>query len=329
MVARADPVATDTQTASLARDIAGDEAARTVSTGQALPAWSVTASGAFTYSVDIEIPEGRHAVQPKLALAYSSQAGGGLAGMGWTLTGLPVIQRVNTGSGVQYQGADSYAVNDNGWPTPPNPTGLLVPLTDGSGAFHTRGETWGDYRPQGTCGDGPCYWQVRDGHGNTYYYGGDANALPSANGQGAALWERFNGVTSCRGITVWGLYHAPSGHDVTTFYADDYEVREDSASGGTTETTVYVRALGHVVAAITAGYNYDQPAAPSPQPYGWALPFYGTTTDGMADGTWYYLDNHLGSTAVVLGSDGHEVTRSLYPSASWRRATAPGTTQLR
>jgi hypothetical protein len=53
----------------------------------------VGTSGAFSYSIPIRIPPGTAGVQPSLALTYSSQAGNGIAGVGWNLSGLSVIMR--------------------------------------------------------------------------------------------------------------------------------------------------------------------------------------------------------------------------------------------
>ena len=55
--------------------------------------WEVTPNGAFTASIPIRIPPGIAGVQPKLGLAYNSQTGNGIAGMGWNFTGLSVITR--------------------------------------------------------------------------------------------------------------------------------------------------------------------------------------------------------------------------------------------
>ena len=51
----------------------------------------VMATGAFQYTVPIEVPAGRQGVQPQISLFYNSQSGLGLAGMGWNLTGLSII----------------------------------------------------------------------------------------------------------------------------------------------------------------------------------------------------------------------------------------------
>ncbi|NDP22878.1 MAG: hypothetical protein GZ091_17640 [Paludibacter sp.] len=56
---------------------------------------SVSASGAKCYNVPIEIVPGRMGFQPNISLSYNSQAGNGVVGMGWSISGLSSIERVN------------------------------------------------------------------------------------------------------------------------------------------------------------------------------------------------------------------------------------------
>lgn len=55
--------------------------------------WEVSPAGAFIYEIPFRLPPGVSDVQPKLSLSYNSQSGNGLAGMGWSLSGLSVITR--------------------------------------------------------------------------------------------------------------------------------------------------------------------------------------------------------------------------------------------
>jgi hypothetical protein len=76
----------------------------TVNSAQTVAPDAIKSDGAFTYSVPIDIPAFR-GLPPKLALSYlSSDLGRGrpeiLAGTGWSLTGLPLIERVSEGGGL-------------------------------------------------------------------------------------------------------------------------------------------------------------------------------------------------------------------------------------
>lgn len=49
--------------------------------------------GAATYEIPIVVPPGRRGMQPALSLGYSSRSGNGIAGMGWSLSGLSSLHR--------------------------------------------------------------------------------------------------------------------------------------------------------------------------------------------------------------------------------------------
>jgi RHS repeat-associated protein len=54
----------------------------------------VSASGAATYFLPIELPEGIGGLKPGLGISYNSQSGNGLLGYGWNLSGISAITRV-------------------------------------------------------------------------------------------------------------------------------------------------------------------------------------------------------------------------------------------
>ncbi|MFH1017963.1 MAG: RHS repeat-associated core domain-containing protein [Pseudomonadota bacterium] len=65
--------------------------------------------GAYTKSIPIAVPA-YHGIEPGLALSYSSAAGNGFVGVGWTLSGFPFIERrgENKFAGPTYSSADTY-----------------------------------------------------------------------------------------------------------------------------------------------------------------------------------------------------------------------------
>jgi RHS repeat-associated protein len=65
----------------------------TIAVGTTTGQFRVDESGAATYSVPIYTPDGVAGVKPQLTLNYSSNAGKGIAGQGWSLTGMASIAR--------------------------------------------------------------------------------------------------------------------------------------------------------------------------------------------------------------------------------------------
>lgn len=71
----------------------GDPVVRTAPHGRIEGRSAVTHTGAFTYSIPLKVPKGIAGATPSLSLEYSSQAGNGPLGVGWSIGGTSVIKR--------------------------------------------------------------------------------------------------------------------------------------------------------------------------------------------------------------------------------------------
>src|SRR3954465_7298047 len=61
--------------------------------GRSPGSFSVSELGAATYSIPIQVPPGVAGIEPRLTIAYNSQGGNGLLGVGWSLSGLSTVTR--------------------------------------------------------------------------------------------------------------------------------------------------------------------------------------------------------------------------------------------
>jgi RHS repeat-associated protein len=77
--------------------------------------FQVTPSGAATYSVPIDLPEGPRGVKPQVSLNYNSQRGNGLLGQGWSLAATESISRCSQlkpyNSTLQFDEGDAFCLN--------------------------------------------------------------------------------------------------------------------------------------------------------------------------------------------------------------------------
>ncbi len=89
------------QSSSIPFDLIGDQSVASLA-GE-LPAHDATvgrlagsagvSGGSASYEIPIAVPPGRRGMQPSISLNYSSRAGNGIAGMGWSLSGLSSLHR--------------------------------------------------------------------------------------------------------------------------------------------------------------------------------------------------------------------------------------------
>jgi hypothetical protein len=152
---------------------------------------SVGGDGTASYSLPIDIPKGTAGMEPKISLGYSSGAGNGIAGLGWSLGGLQTITR----------GASS-AAKDGAY----DPMDFDVDALEGTkDRFFLNGERLvcitGKYGAAGSVyrteidsfaritavGAGPASWKVETKAGLIMYLGETADSRTSV-AQGTLSW---------------------------------------------------------------------------------------------------------------------------------------------
>ena len=144
----------------------------------------VSATGAATYTIPIEVPPGTQGLQPSLSLVYNSQAGNGLMGMGWNLAGLSAITRVpkniyNDGKveEIKLDRTDPYVLDGNRL--------IRVSGSDhgyNGAVYHTEFETFVQVTAKGTSGNGPLWFEIMTKDGLTMEFGNtDDSRVTGAN----------------------------------------------------------------------------------------------------------------------------------------------------
>ncbi|MDP3940091.1 MAG: SpvB/TcaC N-terminal domain-containing protein, partial [Deltaproteobacteria bacterium] len=121
------------------------------------------ATGAASFSFSIETPPGTGGMQPEIALSYSSSAGNGWAGFGWTVDLGRIARRTERGAPSYDDAADTFGLDG----------ARLVAGTGGE--YHTEIESFLRIRhlAAGTIAD---HWEVASKDGRKLRFGATANS---------------------------------------------------------------------------------------------------------------------------------------------------------
>lgn len=190
----------------------------------------LSAQGAYTNSIAIEAPGGAGGLRPSISLQYSSDAGNGHAGVGWSLSGLPAISRIAYGKPVKYNLEDTYA----------GPGGRLIDVSGTGAYYHSAMTDWARYEPSGSCGNGPCMWTVRNADGSVHYYGSTNDSRIEAVGKNGA-------------VRVWALARVEDARGNAYTIAYD----EDVFAGGYYPTLITYTVVPGMVAYRTIEFEWE------------------------------------------------------------------------
>ena len=162
--------------------------------------FSVSETGAATYAIPISVPPGTSGMEPKLAFTYNSQAGNGLLGMGWGVSGLGVITRCprtiaqdGVRGSVNYDLNDRYCLDSQ----------RLIAISGANGTngteYRTERDSFVKVVSYGSAGNGPASFKVWTKDGLIMEYGATANSAIEAQGKTSIAFWAVNKVSDTKG----------------------------------------------------------------------------------------------------------------------------------
>jgi RHS repeat-associated protein len=176
---------------------------------------SVTPSGAATYNIPISIPPGTRGVVPQLSIGYNSQAGNGLLGMGWNLSGFSAISRSgksiaydNDVSPVKLTNEDFFNLDGNRL--------VVTSGTNGAAAstYATKMETFSKVTAYGNIGGCPEYFIVDMKNGMIYEYGNTPDSKFKSNDGTKVISWQLNKVRDQYGNYMSYLYETTTDREL-------------------------------------------------------------------------------------------------------------------
>jgi hypothetical protein len=174
--------------------------AQTTVAGVTQTNWRVSESGAFVYSIPLRVPPGIAGMEPRLALAYSSQGSNGLLGIGWSLAGLSVIHRCGrtivqdgANAGVRFDANDRYCLDGH----------RLVAVSGAYGAdgteYRTERESFTKVVSYGAAGSGPASFKAWTKSGQVIEYGNSTESRIEAQGKTSVRVYAVNKIADTKG----------------------------------------------------------------------------------------------------------------------------------
>lgn len=160
----------------------------------------VSQTGAAQISIPIVVSPGTAGMQPKLAIGYSSQAGNGPMGLGFSLSGLSAISRAGaTLAQDGFKGRVGFDANDR-FSLDGQRLMVINGSDGGDGAeYRLEFDPSSRIRSYGTEGSGPQRWLVETKSGLTLEFGGQANSRVKPEGGTATLVWALEKITDSAG----------------------------------------------------------------------------------------------------------------------------------
>jgi len=215
----------------------------------------VTATGAATYSVPVQIPSGIQGMQPNISLVYNSQSGNGIAGMCWNIGGLSMISRVP--KDYYFDDERSGIIWDNTSPLALDGQRLLKIQQWGTDSIEYRTESGVDkimgYNIKSW---GPQYFNIYTKDGKILMYGNPNSA--------ASYFYYFNSTSSFNNLG-WFLYQIKDANNNFVLFT----YTNSSYTDNTTKQTYYcdnriskVEYGNNTTKVATVNFNYKSKSYP-------------------------------------------------------------------
>jgi len=163
--------------------LASTAASGATAVGRVAADFGVDPTGAAVYNVPINVAPGRGGLRPTITLRYRSHDGAGLAGAGFTITGLSRITRCplthavdGRAQGVRFTTGDRYCLDGQ-------PLVLVAGIYGEDGAeYRTEINNFQRVISRGRQASGPASFEVQHPDGLTWRYGNDADSRIEAVG---------------------------------------------------------------------------------------------------------------------------------------------------
>ena len=173
--------------------------------------WNVTNGGTFSYAIPIFVPPGTAGMAPQISIAYSSSLYHGLLGMGWDISGLSAIVRVQQDiyhdgktEGITLTNNDRFSLDGNRL--------LAVGQNGGNGTqYFTEDENFLNIYSYGVAGNGPQWFRVITRDSTIIEYGNTPDSRIEANGSQTILLWRINKIIDKHGNYMVYTYREENG----------------------------------------------------------------------------------------------------------------------
>jgi RHS repeat-associated protein len=199
--------------------------------------------GSFSYAIPIEVPRFR-GLEPPLALSYSSEGRNGLAGVGWTLSGFGLVERVNAGGGTPtYTASDTYVLE--GQKLVACVSGSASPSCTSGGTHSTQVESFRKIRFDAAANT----WTVWAKDGTRTIY----TPIHDVSGFGTLRWGQTS-VVDTKSNTVTYSWTCPAGacmpaaiqynsHRVDLFYENRSDVSQSTGVTAILQNPYRIRSI--------------------------------------------------------------------------------------